>query len=148
MMRVTAEGLALIKTFEGLRLQAYLDSANIPTLGYGTIRYPTGQRVKLGDTCTEQQAEAYLRHDLRATEDAVDAMTTDDLSPHQFDALVSLTYNIGSHHFRHSTLRQLVNAMPDSPAIRDQFLRWVYAGGKVVRGLRERRKREAEHYFS
>ncbi len=59
-MQISQKGLDLIKKFEGLYLTAYLDPAKIVTIGYGTIRYPNGQKVQWGDEITEQQAEAYL----------------------------------------------------------------------------------------
>lgn len=66
----------------------------------------------------------------------------------QFDALVSFTYNVGVSAFSTSTLLRKVQAFPDDPTIRDEFMRWVYAGGQVVQGLVNRRKKEADYYFS
>lgn len=149
-MKVTSlspEGVALIKQFEGLRLEAYPDSAGIWTIGYGTTRYPNGQKVRPSDRCTVEQADLYFGHDLQRFELAVDALTVDGLVQRQFDALTSFVYNVGESAYRDSTLRKRVNANPNDPAIRDQFMRWHNAGGKPVLGLWRRRHREADFYF-
>lgn len=148
-MKMSDAGLALLKSFEGLRLNAYQDVAGIWTIGYGTIRYPDGMRVKKGDTCTEALAEAYLRHDLSAFEKAVDDLTVDDLTQAQFDALCSFVYNVGSGDvgYKGSMLRKRVNNNPDDPTIRPQFMRWYKAGGVGVEGLWKRRHKEADFYF-
>lgn len=152
-MHLSKSGLDLVKQFEGLRLEAYLDTGGIPTIGYGTVRYPPWHpirpngRVMMGDVCTEEQAELYFKHDLLRTEQAVDSLTIDNIVPRQFDALTSLVYNIGEGAYRTSTLRKLVNADPDNPAIRGQFLRWVYDDGRRIKGLVNRREKEANHYF-
>lgn len=144
---VSPEGLKLLKRFEGLRLAAYLDSAGIPTIGYGTIRYPNGEKVKMGDLCTPDQADLYFQHDLRRFELAVDALTVDTISQRQFDALTSLTYNIGENGYRGSTLRRVLNTNPDDRGIRKQFMRWHFAGGRPIKGLFKRRHQEADFYF-
>lgn len=145
---ISPKGIALIREFEGLRLKAYKDSAGIPTIGYGTIRYPDGTRVKMGDTCTKEQAAAYQLHDLKWVIDAVDTMTTDELTQNQFDALCSFVYNVGATAYRDSTLRKKVNANPADRSIRQEFARWNKAGGKVIQGLVNRRQKEAALYFS
>lgn len=144
---ISAEGMALLKHFEGLRLEAYKDVAGIWTIGYGTTRYPNGQKVRAGERCTEAQADLYFGHDLERFELAVDALTVDTIRQRHFDALTSFTYNVGEQAYKDSTLRKLVNANPDNPAIRDQFMRWHNAGGKPVAGLWKRRHREADFYF-
>lgn len=141
-------GQALIKSFEGLRLEAYLDQAGIPTIGFGTIRYPNGEKVKLGDRCTEVQASDYFAHDLQRFELDVDALTTDLAHQRQFDALVSFTYNLGTGNYRASHLRLTVNLDPDNPVIRHEFMKWYYAGGHPNKGLWHRRHLEANAYFN
>lgn len=147
-MNLSAEGSKLIRDFEGLRLEAYQDVAGIWTIGYGTIRYPDGSRVKEGDRCTEQQATDYFHHDIESKVLATDLYTTDAVTPNQFDALVSFVYNLGEKAFFDSTLRKRVNADPNDPDIRNQFMRWHFAGGKPVKGLWVRRHSEADHYFA
>lgn len=146
-MNLSAAGVALLQRSEGCKLVAYLDSANIPTIGYGTIRYPDGRRVKMGDTCTQEQADAWFRHDLTRFERDVDELTVDAIQQRQFDALVSFAYNVGTGNYRNSTLRKKVNFAPDDPAIRAQFMRWFHAGGEAIQGLWNRRHREADFYF-
>lgn len=150
MMFLTPEGFALIKHWEGCRLEAYLDSGDLPTIGFGTIRYPDGTRVKMGDTCTQEQAEDWFLRELRKTETTVDDLTVDTLTPHQFDALVSFSYNegTGEQGFRGSLLRRMVNQNPMDPDIQHQFERWCYCKHQFVQGLLNRRKAEALHYFS
>lgn len=144
---LSADGFRRLQEREGCRLEAYLDVAGIPTIGYGTIRYPGGRKVQLGDTCTADQAAAWFRFDLGRFEVAVDALTVDTVSRSQFDALVSFVYNLGEGAYRGSTLRQKVNADPNDPAIRPEFMRWVKAGGVKVKGLWVRRHDEADQYF-
>jgi lysozyme len=144
---LSADGMALLRQFEGLRLEAYQDVAGIWTIGYGTTRYPNGQKVRAGDRCTLEQADIYFAHDLERFELAVDALTVDTILQRQFDGLTSFTYNVGEQAYKDSTLRKLVNANPNNPAIRDQFMRWHNAGGKPIPGLWKRRHREADFYF-
>lgn len=70
------------------------------------------------------------------------------LRQQQFDALVSFTYNVGVGAFGSSTLLKKVQAWPDDPTIRDEFMRWVYVNGVVSQGLVNRRQKEADFYFS
>lgn len=146
-MTMTPEGLQLLKRFEGCRLESYQDVAGVWTIGFGSTRYADGRRVGPNEVITMPDADALFRVTLKSYEQAVDDLTRDDLTPHQFDALVSLTYNIGVNAFRTSTVRRLVNANPTDPAIRDAFLLWNKAGGKRVGGLVKRRQQEADHYF-
>jgi lysozyme len=104
--------------------------------------------VLRGDACTREEADLFFAHDLRRTEEAVDALTTDAVAPHQFDALVSLVYNIGESAYRGSTVRRRVNANPNDPMIRDAFMMWHKDNGEPVRGLWRRRHREADMYFA
>jgi len=126
----------LIKKSEGLKLSAYLDSVGIPTIGYGHTK-----GVKLGDSCTEQEADAWLKEDIDATVKNINSVVASRLTQHQFDALVSLTYNIGVGNFDHSTLLKLLNSN-EFDAAAEQFKRWDMAGGKVVQGLLNRREKE------
>jgi lysozyme len=140
-------GLALIRRFEGCRLQAYQDVAGIWTIGYGH----TGD-VSVGMTITQEQADRFLQADLHGTENAVDAVarrapTTDN----QFAAMVSLCYNTGAGAFRSSTvLRQ--HLAGNAAAAADAFLMWDKAtiDGKlqVVQGLRNRREAERQLYLT
>lgn len=134
-------GINLICGFEGKRLNAYDDGVGVWTIGFGTTIYPNGVRVKKGDTCTEAQAKQYMQNDLKKFERTVNDVVTVSLSQNQFDALVSLTYNIGSGAFTKSTLLKKLNA-GDYKGAAAQFDVWNKAGGKVMQGLVNRRARE------
>lgn len=132
----SAAGIDLICSFEGLELKAYDDSVGVWTIGYGTTVI-NGVKVKKGDTCTLEQAKSYMASDLKKFETAVNKVTV-PLNQNQFDALVSLTYNIGTNAFADSTLLKKLNA-EDYKGAAAQFDVWVKAGGKRVQGLVNRR---------
>jgi lysozyme len=138
----------LIKKFEGLKLRAYKDSAGIWTIGYGLITYPNGTKVKAGDTITKEQAESYFQETLQKFAQGVENAIKQPVTNNQFAALVSFAYNVGINAFKESTLLKLVNENPNNPAIEAQFMRWINAGGKPVQGLVNRRRQEANLYFS
>ncbi|EXI11606.1 phage lysozyme family protein, partial [Acinetobacter sp. 723929] len=102
-------GVELISGFEDTRFKAYDDGVGIWTIGTGTTVYPNGVKVKQGDTCTPEQAKAYFKHDLAKFEKTVNESVTVPLNQNQFDALVSLTYNIGAGALKNSTLLKLLN---------------------------------------
>ncbi|MFW1955064.1 lysozyme [Acinetobacter guillouiae] len=136
--QVSPQGVDLICGFEGLELKAYDDGVGVCTIGYGTTIYPHGKAVQYGDTCTIEQAKNYMQYDLRRFEQAVNAAVNVPLNQNQFDALVSLSYNIGIGAFKNSTLLKLLNAS-DYHAASHQFDVWIKAGGKTVQGLVNRR---------
>ena len=140
-MKTSQSGISLIKGFEGKRLNAYDDGVGVWTIGFGTIKYPNGVRVKKGDTCTEAQAESYLKNDLVKFENAINRLVKVPLNQNQFDALSSFTYNLGETNLSSSTLLKKLNAK-DYAGTADQFLRWNKAGGKVMNGLTRRREAE------
>jgi lysozyme len=100
-----------------------------------------------GDRINERQVFECLTYDLAAAESAVSRLVTVELEQHQFDALVSFTYKLGSLAFGNSNLLRAVNANPLSPTIEKQFLRWVYSRGKILPELVRRRKAENWLYF-
>lgn len=134
--------------FEGFRDKAYLCPADVWTIGYGTTVYPCKEKVKKGDTCTEAEAVEYLSNDVKKFENAVLKHVKVELNQNQFDALVSFTYNLGEGNLKSSTLLKKINQDPSEPSIRNEFMKWVNAGGKKLEGLVRRRKSEAELYFS
>ncbi|OTG81891.1 lysozyme [Acinetobacter sp. ANC 4558] len=140
-------GINLICGFEGKRLAAYDDGVGVWTIGFGTTIYPNGQKVKKGDTCTEIQAKQYMQNDLKKFEHIVNEAVTVQLNQNQFDALVSLTYNIGSGAFEKSTLLKKLNT-GDYQGAADNFDRWVNAGGKRLQGLVNRRAKEKELFLN
>jgi len=140
-MSISPSGIDLIRNFESLRLNAYDDGVGVWTIGYGTTKYPNGIRVKKGDTCTLDQAKAYMQNDLKSFEQTVNNTVKVPLNQNQFDALVSLAYNIGSTAFKNSTLVRQLNE-GNYKAAANQFNVWVNAGGKRMQGLVNRRAAE------
>jgi lysozyme len=146
-MAVSPFGVDLICSFEGKRLTAYDDGVGVWTIGFGTTVYPNGIKVKKGDTCTEERAKTYMAHDLKKFEATVNKAVTVQLNQNQFDALVSLAYNIGTGAFSKSTLVKKLNAN-DIRGAADQFDVWVNAGGKRMQGLVNRRAKEKALFLS
>lgn len=146
-MTISPLGVDLICSLEGKRLTAYDDGVGVWTIGFGSTVYPNGIKVKKGDTCTEAQAKAYMAHDLKKFETAVNTAVTVPLNQNQFDALVSLAYNIGASAFSQSTLVKKLNAN-DIRSAADQFDVWVNAGGKRMQGLVNRRAKEKTLFLS
>ena len=156
MITVNASCINLIKRYEGLKLKAYLCPAGVPTIGFGTIKYPPningGRKVKIGDEISQGVAIACLMHDIEQKANAIDPMLREDLTPNQFAALISFAYNLGEGALRSSTLLKKVNKDPNDPSIVDEFLKWSKArvDGKltVLKGLLKRRKEESTLYFT
>lgn len=141
-MKTSPRGIALIKEFEGLRLKAYKCPGGVWTIGYG---HTAG--VRPGMVISERQAEEYLKADLIAFEKYLNGLGL-ALNQNQFDALVSLIYNIGIGNFQKSTLLRKARINANDNSIMDEFLRWVYSKGRVLPGLQRRRLREMKLYFS
>lgn len=136
--RINAEGLALIKQWEGCKLTAYKDVAGVLTIGYGS----TGPHVKPGMKITQAEAERLLLNDLDRFERAVERLVAVPLTDGQFAALVSFAFNVGEAAFAKSTLLRKLNA-GDYEAVPSELARWVNAGGRRVQGLVNRRAAEA-----
>ena len=143
---ISAKGYDMIKFFEGLKLQAYLDTGGVWTIGYGTIKYPNGTRVNKGDTCTEPQALEWLINDSKWVDACLDKHIKVKLNQNQFDALASFVYNIGETAFVKSTMLSLINANKLNDAAL-QFDRWVNDNGKRIQGLVNRRSAEKKHFL-
>ena len=141
-MHISPSGIDLIRNFESLRLNAYDDGVGVWTIGYGTTKYPNGIRVKKGDVCTLDQAKAYMQHDLKKFERTVNSTVKVPVNQNQFDALVSLAYNIGPTAFEESTLVKRLNEK-NYKAAAEQFGLWVNARGKRMQGLVNRRAAES-----
>jgi|TARA_R100000808_G_scaffold1003_1_gene4785 lysozyme len=136
-MKTSAEGIALIKKFEGLELDSYQCSANVWTLGYGHT-----QGVAEGDSCSEEEAEIILVNDLKEFETYVNALVDVELDQNQFDALVAWTFNLGPTNLRTSTLLKKLND-GEYHNVPSEIKRWNRAGGQVLDGLIRRREAEA-----
>jgi len=143
-METSEKGIALIKRFEGLKLNAYLCSAGVPTIGYGNTYYPNGTKVKLGDTISKEQADELLIDILKKFEGIVNRKLKVKVTQNQFDALVSHTYNTGGS----DTLFRLINTGSDKQTIKDWIeTRYITANGVKLNGLVRRRKAESDLFF-
>jgi lysozyme len=154
MMTLSKEGEALIKNFEGLRLNAYRDSAGMWTIGYGSTRYHDGRAVKPDDKLlNELQADALFKNTLGQYINAVNQFVKVSLLQSQFDALVSFTYNEGIGALQKSTLLHKLN-VGDYEGVSDQFLVWnkvtnPSTGEKVILdALVKRRAKERQLFLS
>jgi lysozyme len=138
----------LVKHFEGCKLTSYVCSAGHNTIGYGNTFYENGVKVKPGDKITQQRAEELLDVILIKFVQQTNELIKSNVNQNQRDALTDFAYNCGVGNLRSSTLLKLVNANPNDPEIRAQFMRWNKGGGKVLNGLTRRREAEANLYFS
>lgn len=139
-MQIDNSGIALIQGFEGTKLQAYQDVKGVWTIGTGTTVYPNGNYVKQGDVITQSQADQYLQYDLQRFVNSVNSLVKAPLNQNQFNALVSLVYNIGSTAFANSTLLRTLN----SGNYNVDFTVWCYSGGVKIQGLLNRRIKEQQ----
>ena len=136
-MKTSEEGVALIRHFEGCRLEAYLCPASVWTIGYGHTL-----DVREGDVIDQEAAEALLIEDLEEFEGYVTSLVEIELKQHQFDALVAWTFNLGPANLKESTMLNRINYGPLSD-VPFQLQRWNRAGGQVLDGLVKRRAAEA-----
>jgi len=150
-MRTSVAGRAAIKRREGEKLSAYKDSVGIWTIGVGHTTAAGLPAVTAGMKITAQQSDEILTRDLADVENDVSAVVKVPINQNQFDALVSLAFNIGPGSFRSSTLLKKLNAKDDKGAA-DQFLVWnkgTINGQKVaITGLTNRRKEERAQFLS
>lgn len=140
MRRINKRGLDLLKSFEGCKLNAYLDVGGIPTIGWGH----TGPEVVIGMTMTQLQADGTLEKDLEKFY-VLDHYLEEEVNENQYSALVCLAYNIGLRAVRTSTLLKKINN-GDDPS--KEWLRWNKVNGKEIAGLTRRRKAELDLYHA
>ena len=136
-MKTSAEGLSLIKKFEGCELYAYQCSAGVWTIGYGHTK-----DVEPGMQITKEDADEMLVEELHEYESYINDFVTAPLSQNQFDALVSWVYNLGPANLKSSTMLKVLNA-GDYDEVPAQMKRWNKAGGKRLEGLIRRREAES-----
>lgn len=134
--------IRLVKHFESFYSKAYLDPVGIPTIGYGTIQYSNGNKVKLGDTITEDDAINEMMLELNQKFKAIKDSIKVPLNTNQWDALLSFAYNVGEGALKNSTLLKKVNE-GNFDEVPSQFMRWINAGGRPLAGLWRRRLAEA-----
>lgn len=143
----SATGIQFIIKEEGLVKRPYKCSAGVPTIGIGATYYENGTKVKMTDPpISTERAISLFKNLLKGYELAVYSITRDDINHNQFDAQVSLAFNIGIAGYKGSTLVRRVNKNPNDPSIRVAFEMWKNAGGKPI--LLGRRRREADLYFT
>ncbi len=145
-MKTSQKGIDLILSFEGFSAKPYLDSAGIPTIGYGNTYYPGGRKVTMKDPAITREKGAELFATVLPTyEKIVTSKVKTTLTQNQFDALVSHTYNTGGS----DGLFSLVNKKAGETEIRNWFTtKYITAGGKVLNGLIRRRNAEADLFFA
>lgn len=158
-MKTSEAGKKFIKLKEGLRLNTYKCSSNVSTIGYGH----TGSDVRPNMTITKEEAERLFSMDLYVHENNVNKLVKVPLTQGQFDALVSLEFNIGYGSFRSSSILRLVNEKryneackrflfenPNAKTPEEKYKGcWVFNNQKkVVAGLVQRRKEEQEMFAS
>jgi len=153
MIKLSKNGIDLIKNFEGLRLNAYQDIAGVWTIGYGSTRYADGARVKRGDKlANEAEALKLFKVTLQYYIDAVNKGVKVAITQNQFDALVSFTYNTGTGVMTNSTLIRKLNA-GDYQSAADQLLLWnkitdPASGKKIIsQTLTKRRGQERDLFL-
>ena len=141
---INQEGLEQAKHFEGCYLKAYIDPVGVPTIGYGRIVYPDGRKVRMGDTCTQAQADAWLIEDLygegaKYVRAFLDDSVERELSDDQFSALCSFTFNRGAGRFR-DYVAVFLNRRDFTGAINSLVsINWAGADRKYLLGLDRRR---------
>lgn len=140
--KINELGLAKIKQFEALKLKAYQDSVGVWTIGYGHTAMAGPPPVHSGMVISEKEANDILNRDLAAYEASVEKAVKVKLTDNQFAALVSFCYNVGPGNFEKSTLVKKLNA-GDYDSVPRELAKWNRAGGKVLKGLTNRRAAEA-----
>lgn len=135
-LAVSAAALVSIATYEGYREDAYKDATGVPTIGFGETA-----GVKMGDKTTPERALVQLLNSTEKHADAIRQCIKVPLYQHEFDAYVSLAYNIGTGAFCKSTLVKKLNT-GDYAGACSEIKRWNKAGGKVLSGLVKRREKE------
>lgn len=142
-MRINQAGLDLIKSFEGLRLKAYVCPAGILTIGYGH----TGPDVLENQEIDATTATNLLERDLERFEDGVESIVRVYLTDNQFSALVCFAFNLGLGALAKSTLLKVLNEGQFSKAA-DELLKWNKARGLILPGLTRRRQAERILFLS
>ena len=145
MRHLTDDGLALIKRFEGFASEIYVCPGGWPTIGYGHV-VREGEHARFAGGIDEATAEDLLRRDVGTAERAVLRLIRVPLADGRFDALSSFAFNLGAGALQRSTLRRKVNR-EEHDAVPREFRRWVWAGGRRLKGLIRRREAEAALYF-
>ncbi len=143
-MKISQQGVDFIKSFESCSLKSYLCPAGYKTIGYGHLLNESEMHL---DVIRREEALELLESDIKISENSVRRLTGVELTQNQFDMLVSFTFNLGGGAYQRSALRSKVNR-EDHELVPFEFMKWIYAAGKVLPGLVRRRRAEAEMYGS
>ena len=136
-MKISEDGLELIKKFEGCETTAYQDSVGVWTIGFGHTK-----GVEEGQTCSVEDAESMLADEMDEYEGYINNMVKVDLQQHEFDALVAWVYNLGPTNLGESTMLKVLNG-GQFDRVPDEMNRWTRAGGEILEGLVRRRQAES-----
>ena len=136
-MKISENGLELIKKFEGCETTAYQDSVGVWTIGFGHTK-----GVEEGQTCSIEDAESMLADEMDEYEGYINNMVKVDLQQHEFDALVAWVYNLGPTNLGESTMLKVLNG-GQFDRVPEEMNRWTRAGGKILEGLVRRRQAES-----
>ena len=143
-MKISEQGLTLIKHYESCYLKAYKDGGGVITIGYGHTGFIKGRDLLISDVITQAEADALLLADLIIAQKAVNQLVIVPLSQNQFDALVSFAFNVGvgDRGFKGSTLLSCLNSKAYNTAA-EEFKKWIRDNhGNVEQGLIKRRNSE------
>ena len=140
-MKTTEILLKKLMELEGLRLEAYEDTAGVVTIGYGHTK-----DVEMGDKISPWWAKELLVCDIEEVEEQVKALGIARTEA-QLDALVSFAFNLGINRLKNSTLLRFIKEQRNMREIKREWNRWVYAGGQRLKGLERRRAWEAKRFF-
>lgn len=142
-MKISNNGIALIKQYEGCKLAEYICPAGKRTIGYGHTK-----GVVPGQKITKLQADNFLRQDLMEVEKSISLLVKKPLNQNQFDSIASFIFNFGATKFSTSTLLKKINVNPNDLTIANEFKRWIYSDNKISSGLIKRRNAEVKLYYS
>lgn len=154
MMTLSEDGIEFIKRLEAFVSTPYLDSAGVPTIGYGSTCYANGVKVCMSDPkITKLEAHNIMRAHINKLEKELFKLISFDtpLCQNQWDAIISFAYNIGINAFKSSTLLKKIISFANPIDVGNEFLRWVYIttqnGIKIKsNGLKNRRAKEYDLY--
>lgn len=139
----------LLNKFESCKLVPYLCPAGKPTIGWGNTFYAHGIPVTMDDPkITQDEADNLRNNIVTIFAHQVSLLVVSDITDNQGAALIAITYNIGINAFKASHLLTMVNYAPNNLHIDMEFMRWIYVGGVVCSGLKNRRQAEINLYFS
>ena len=149
MKQPSEEFYRLIKLFEGCKLEAYKCSANVITIGWGSVLDSKGNPIYMGAKITQAEADSLLKNEVTRKADFLNKeLGKTVINQNQFDALLSFQYNCGNAALSRSSLLRKVKANPKDISIIAEFARWNKAGGKEIKGLSIRRATESKLYFT